>query len=61
MAFEQNPDGSTSRIFVQLSDLNGFAVLDFKTRQETARITCRSWDPARRKCRKAATPRTAWQ
>ena len=39
MAFEQNPDGSTKRIFVQLSDLNGFAVLDFNTRQETARIT----------------------
>jgi YVTN family beta-propeller protein len=38
MAFEQNPDGSTSRIFVQLSDLNGFAVVDFKTQQETARI-----------------------
>ena len=38
MAFEQGPDGSTSRIFVQLSDLNGFAVVDFKTRQETARI-----------------------
>jgi YVTN family beta-propeller protein len=38
MAFEQNPDGSTKRIFVQLSNLNGFAVLDFNTRQETARI-----------------------
>src|SRR5688572_10231509 len=38
MAFEQGPDGSTSRIFVQLSNLNGFAVVDFKTRQETARI-----------------------
>lgn len=38
MAFEANPDGSTSRMFVQLSDLNGFAVIDFETQEETARI-----------------------
>lgn len=38
MAFESNADGSTSRIFVQLSDLNGFAVLDFETQEETRRI-----------------------
>jgi len=38
MAFETNPDGSTSRLFVQLSDLNGFAVVDFATHEETARI-----------------------
>ena len=38
MAFETNPDGSTSRLFVQLSDLNGFAVVDFETHEETARI-----------------------
>src|SRR5882724_11842858 len=29
MTIEANPDGSTKRIFVQLSDLNGFAVVDF--------------------------------
>jgi YVTN family beta-propeller protein len=39
MAIEAGPDGSTKRIFVQLSDLNGFAVVDFATRQEVARIT----------------------
>ena len=39
MTFEKNPDGSTKRIFAQLSDLNGFAVVDFATRKETARIT----------------------
>ena len=39
MTFETAPDGSTSRIFVQLSDLHGFAVVDFKTHEEVARIT----------------------
>ena len=38
MAFEKNPDGSTKRIFVQLSDLNGFAVVDFATHKEITRI-----------------------
>lgn len=35
LAFETNPDGSTRRIFVQISDLHGFAVVDFATRMET--------------------------
>jgi YVTN family beta-propeller protein len=39
MAFETRSDGSTSRIFVQLSALNGFAVVDFAKRAEVARIT----------------------
>lgn len=38
MAFEANPDGSTRRIFVQLSDFHGFAVVDFAKRAEVARI-----------------------
>jgi YVTN family beta-propeller protein len=38
MAFESNPDDSTSRIFVQLTALNGFAVVDFAKRTEVARI-----------------------
>jgi YVTN family beta-propeller protein len=38
MTFETNPDGSTSRIFVQLSRFNGFAVVDFTNRAEAARI-----------------------
>lgn len=38
MAFEKAPDGSTSRIFVQLSGYNGFAVVDFKTHKEVKRI-----------------------
>jgi YVTN family beta-propeller protein len=38
MAFDTNPDGSTNRIFVQLSGVNGFAVVDFAKRAEVARI-----------------------
>jgi YVTN family beta-propeller protein len=38
MAFEANADGSTHRIFVQLSGFNGFAVVDFASRKEVARI-----------------------
>jgi YVTN family beta-propeller protein len=38
MAFEKNPDGSTRRIFVQLSGFHGFAVVDFAKRVEVARI-----------------------
>jgi YVTN family beta-propeller protein len=39
MAIEANPDGSTKRIFVQLSDTDGFAVVDFAKREEVGRIT----------------------
>jgi YVTN family beta-propeller protein len=38
MAFEANPDGSTKRIFAQLSGFNGFAVVDFAKRIEAQRI-----------------------
>jgi len=38
MAFETNSDGSTRRIFVQLSRVNGFAVVDFAKRAEVERI-----------------------
>ncbi|MGZ5227516.1 MAG: YVTN family beta-propeller repeat protein, partial [Burkholderiales bacterium] len=38
MTFETNPDGSTRRIFAQLSNLHGFAVVDFATQKEVARI-----------------------
>jgi YVTN family beta-propeller protein len=38
MAFEANADGSTKRIFVQLSKLHGFAVVDFAARKEVARV-----------------------
>ena len=38
MTFETNPDGSTRRIFLQLSGFNGFAVVDFATHAEVARV-----------------------
>ena len=37
MTFETNPDGSTKRIFVQLSDYNGVAVVDWATKKEVTR------------------------
>jgi len=33
MAFDTNPDGSTKRIFVQLSGFNGFLTVDFAARK----------------------------
>ena len=38
MAIESGPDGSTSRLFVELKNLNGFAVVDFAQHKEVARI-----------------------
>ena len=37
MAFATNPDGSTKWIFAQLTDFNGFAVVDFATHKEIKR------------------------
>ena len=42
MAIETNPDGSTKRVFTQLSALNGFSVVDFAEQKEAARIRCRA-------------------
>jgi YVTN family beta-propeller protein len=39
ICFETNADGSTKRMFVQLSELHGFAVVDFATHKEIARVT----------------------
>lgn len=39
MAIETNPDGSTKRVFSQMSTLNGFSVIDFAEQKEAARIT----------------------
>ena len=46
MAFEVNPDGSTRRIFVQLSEVHGFAIVDFHQRKEVGRITLPNDVPA---------------
>src|SRR5262249_32831113 len=39
MAFETNPDGSTRRLFVQLSNFNGFIVVDFGTHQVVDKVS----------------------
>jgi len=38
MAFETNADGSTKRIFLQLSGFNGFTTIDFATHTLGAEI-----------------------
>jgi YVTN family beta-propeller protein len=38
MAIETNPDGSTKRVFTQLSALNGFSVVDFAERKEVTKV-----------------------
>jgi YVTN family beta-propeller protein len=38
MAIETNPDGSTKRVFTQLSNLNGFSVVDFAERKEVTKV-----------------------
>jgi YVTN family beta-propeller protein len=48
IGFEAGPDGATRRLFVQLSDFHGFAVVNFATRKETARITLPDVAPAHR-------------
>jgi YVTN family beta-propeller protein len=46
MAFETNPDGSTKRIFVQLSGFNGFITVDFATHQIVDEIKLPELPPA---------------
>ena len=46
MAFEKNPDGSTKRLFVQISELHGFAIVDFAARKEVGRVTLPNDIPA---------------
>jgi len=38
MAIETNPDGSTKRVFTQLSALNGFSVVDFAQHKEVTKV-----------------------
>jgi YVTN family beta-propeller protein len=38
MTIEANPDGSTKRVFVQVTDLNGFRVIDFAQRKDVGTI-----------------------
>jgi YVTN family beta-propeller protein len=38
IAFDQKADGSTNRLFIQLTDFNGFAIVDFDQRKEVGRV-----------------------
>ncbi len=38
IAFEKAADGSTSRMFVELSNIHGFAIVDWKTHKEVSRV-----------------------
>jgi YVTN family beta-propeller protein len=48
IAFELNGDGSTDRLFVQISDFHGFVVVDFATGTEIERIELPSVPEAER-------------
>lgn len=48
IAFESRPDGSVSRMFVQISDLHGFTVVDFDAREEVARVALPDVPPEQR-------------
>src|SRR4029077_21018111 len=38
LALAQKADGSTNRLLIQLSDFNGFAIVDFDQRKEVGRV-----------------------
>jgi YVTN family beta-propeller protein len=46
--FETNPDGSTKRMFTQLTNLHGFAIVDWAQRKEVGRIKLPDLPPAQR-------------
>lgn len=53
MTFETNADGSTGRLFIQLSDTHGFAVVDMKAHKELQRVMLPS-EPVRGEIHSAA-------
>ncbi len=48
ICFETNPDGSTKRMFVQVTNLHGFAIVDWAQRKEVGRIKLPDLPPAQR-------------
>jgi YVTN family beta-propeller protein len=56
MTFSRNPDGSTKWIFVQLSDFNGFAVVDFAAHKEIKRVQNPDLLPGKSKVTAGADP-----
>jgi YVTN family beta-propeller protein len=56
MAFLANPDGSTKWLFVQLTDFNGFAVVDFAARKEVNRIKNPDLPPGKKEVPEGSDP-----
>jgi YVTN family beta-propeller protein len=48
ICFETNPDGSTKRMFAQITNLHGFAIVDWAQRKEVGRINLPELPPAQR-------------
>jgi len=48
LCFETNPDGSTKRMFVQITNLHGFAVVDWAARKEVSRVKLPDLPPEQR-------------
>jgi len=48
ICFEVNPDGSTKRMFAQITNLHGFAIVDWAARREVGRIKLPDLPPAQR-------------
>src|SRR5262249_17757711 len=48
IAFERSADGSTKRLFVQISDFHGFAIVDFAQRKEVGRVSLPEVPPTER-------------
>jgi YVTN family beta-propeller protein len=56
MTFSWNPDGSTRWLFVQLTDFNGFAVVDFATHKEIKRIDNPPLPPGKKEVPEGSDP-----
>jgi YVTN family beta-propeller protein len=56
MAFLANADGSTKWLFVQLTDFNGFAVVDFAARKEVNRIKNPDLPPGKKEVPEGSDP-----
>ena len=56
MTFSTNADGSTKWIFAQLTDFNGFAVVDFATHKEVNRIKNPDLPPGKKEVTAGSDP-----
>jgi YVTN family beta-propeller protein len=56
MTFSTNPDGPTKWVFAQLTDFNGFAVVDFATHKEVNRIKNPELPPGKKEVTAGSDP-----